>query len=151
MSKQYGLILKKKEDRSRSSYEANRISREAKVVIDKALEEDPDIFAYDEIYDEMKSSQNASYSKATNSNDIKKGSKFIGKLKLNAEKRKVAEERRIDRQIEREREAEGDQFADKEIFVTDAYKQKLMERKVYEERERKEIELEGLCKIIIIR
>ena len=64
-------------------------------------------------------------------------------MKLNADQRKIAEERRLDRKIEKEREAEGDLFKDKDVFVTDAYKQKLMERKIYEERERKEIELEG--------
>lgn len=149
MSKQYGLILKKKDDPpARPIYEANRIKREAKVVIDKALEEDPNIFAYDEIYDDMKKKENAKYSKdeSEGTTEIKRKSKFINNLILHAEKRKAAEERRIDRKIEKEREAEGDEFADKEIFVTGAYKQKLAERKIYEEIEKKEMELEGkLC------
>lgn len=137
MAKQYGLIhMKKSEDA--------RTKREVKVVIDKALEEDPNIFAYDEVYDDMKKEQNQRAGVSTASGDgAKRQSKFIGGLKQNAEMRKIAEERRIDRKIEREREAEGDQFADKEIFVTEAYKQKLLERKLYDEREKKEIELEG--------
>ena len=125
MSKQYGLILK----------------REAKLQIDKALEEDPSIFEYDEVYDQMKKDRNVGSKEATK--NVERKSKFIESLKLNADQRKIAEERRLDRKIEKEREAEGDLFKDKDVFVTDAYKQKLMERKIYEERERKEIELEG--------
>lgn len=137
MAKQYGLIhMKKSEDA--------RIKREAKVVIDKALEEDPNIFAYDEVYDDMKKEQEQRAGVSTGSGDgVKRQSKFIGNLKLNAEKRKIAEERRNDRKIQKERDAEGDQFADKEIFVTEAYRQKLLERKLYDAREKKEIELEG--------
>lgn len=145
MAKQYGLISMKKKS------EDARIKREAKMVIDKALEEDPNIFAYDEVYDDMKKEQDQMAGVSAGSGDgTKKKSKFIGNLKLNAEKRKIAEEHRIDRKIEREREAEGDQFADKESFVTEAYRQKLLERKIYEEREKKEIELEGRQSILPI-
>ena len=48
----------------------------------------------------------------------------------------IAEERRPARKIEKECEAEGDLF-NKNKDVIDAYKQKLMERKIYEEQEMK--------------
>ena len=35
--------------------------------------------------------------------------------------RKKEQERRIERNVQREREKEGDEFADKESFVTGAY------------------------------
>lgn len=142
MAKQYGLINMKKKS------EDARTKRETKMVIDRALEEDPNIFAYDEIYDDIHKERDQTAGVSAASDDgAKKKSKFIGNLKLNAEKRKIAEEHRIDRKIEREREAEGDQFADKESFVTEAYRQKLLERKLYEEREKKEMELEGMKSI----
>ena len=51
-------------------------------------------------------------------------------------------ERRFDRKIQAEREAEGDQFADKETFVTASYKQKLEEKRIAEEKARMEEALE---------
>jgi coiled-coil domain-containing protein 55 len=38
-----------------------------------------------------------------------------------AEVRKKEEERRVERQVQKEREAEGSEFADKDAFVTSAY------------------------------
>jgi len=60
-----------------------------------------------------------------------------------AEVRKKEEERRIERGVQRERQAEGEAFADKEQFVTSAYRQKLIELREAEEKERREAELEG--------
>lgn len=47
-------------------------------------------------------------------------------------------------QIQKEREKEGDEFADKEIFVTSAYKKKLEELRKEEEREKYEEYLESI-------
>lgn len=47
-------------------------------------------------------------------------------------------------QIQKEREKEGDEFADKEVFVTSAYKKKLEEMKLEEEREKREEYLESI-------
>ena len=44
--------------------------------------------------------------------------------------------------IQREREAEGDEFKDKEAFVTQAYKEQMEELRRAEEEERKR---EGKC------
>lgn len=60
--------------------------------------------------------------------------RYIQNLLVQAEKRKVEYERRNERLIQKEREAEGDQFKGKEAFVTASYKAKLEElRKLDEE------------------
>lgn len=59
------------------------------------------------------------------------------------EERKKEQERRDDRKIQKEREAEGAQFADKEAYVTSAYRQKLKERQEELEREKRAAEIEG--------
>ena len=59
------------------------------------------------------------------------------KLLESAEQRRHQQERRVERQVQLERDQEGDEFADKEQFVTEAYRQRLLERKKEEEQERK--------------
>ena len=60
-----------------------------------------------------------------------------------AEQRKKDYEKRIERQVQKEREAEKGQFEDKETFVTSAYRKKMQEMAEEEEKERREAELEG--------
>jgi coiled-coil domain-containing protein 55 len=61
-----------------------------------------------------------------------------------AEKRKMENERRVERQVQKEREEEGLEFKDKEEFVTSAYRAKLEEFRLQEERERLEDAVEGI-------
>jgi len=56
---------------------------------------------------------------------------------VHAEKRKIEYERRNERLIQKEREAEGDEFHDKEAFVTSSYKKKLEELKKLDEEDLK--------------
>ena len=69
--------------------------------------------------------------------------KYIKNLLKTAEARKLENERRIERQVQKEREQEGDMYADKESFVTAAYKEKLKERQEQEEAEKRKEMLEG--------
>lgn len=62
--------------------------------------------------------------------------KYIGNLLRTAEARKAEQERRTERKVQKEREAEGDEFGDKEAYVTPAYRAKLAELKRLEEEER---------------
>lgn len=62
--------------------------------------------------------------------------KYIQELLRTAEVRKIETERRQERKVQKEREAEGDMFQDKEAFVTPAYRAKLEELKKLEEEER---------------
>lgn len=63
--------------------------------------------------------------------------RYIQNLLVQAEKRKIEYERRNERIIQKEREAEGDEFHDKEAFVTSSYKKKLEELKKLDEEDLK--------------
>lgn len=114
-----------------------RPNLQVKSVVDKALEEDPNVFAYDEVYDDIKAEKEAKVSKKSST------PKYMGSLLKSAELRKREQERREERKIQKEREEEGDEFADKEAFITPAYKEKLEELKKTEEREKKESAFEA--------
>lgn len=70
----------------------------------KAIEEDPTIYQYDELYDEM--DQKRQDSKLSRK-DLDKKPKYINKLLATAERRKRENERRIEKQVQKEREEEG--------------------------------------------
>lgn len=107
----------------------------------KALDEDPTIYQYDEVFDEMK--QTEEQGKAVKK-EAKKTSKYIENLLKTADRRKREQEHRIERMVQKEREAEGAMFADKESFVTSAYKAKLEELKKMEEEEQNMDRLEAI-------
>ena len=69
--------------------------------------------------------------------------KYIHTLLKTAEQRKKEYEKHIERQVQKEREAEKGQFEDKETFVTSAYRKKMQEMAEEEEREKRQAELEG--------
>lgn len=114
---------------------------QARQAQENALKEDPTIYQYDELYDDMTATREES--KKAKTEEVK-NSKYIAKLLVTAEKRKKEHERRIERQVQKERETEGDIYKDKEIFVTAAYRAKLEEMKMAEEAERREEYLEGI-------
>lgn len=101
-----------------------------------AEELDPSIYDYDAVYDSMKP-QKHEYEK-----DGEKKKDYMKALRDAAALRKrdqvIAEERKL----AKEREAEGDEFKDKEKFVTGAYKRQQEEarRLEQEEKEREERE-----------
>lgn len=115
--------------------------RQARIVQEKALEEDPTIFQYDELYDDMTATRDDA--KKAKTTEVKK-SKYIERLLVTAESRKKDYERRIERQVQRERAAEGDMYKDKETFVTATYRAKLEEMKKAEEADRREQYLEAI-------
>jgi hypothetical protein len=97
---------------------------------------DPSIYDYDAAYDSFKAAKAAAA--ATSSTDpsstdpsttTEKKPKYFASLlsaaETRARDRQIAEERRL----QRERAAEGDEFADKEQFVTDAYRRQQEENK----------------------
>jgi coiled-coil domain-containing protein 55 len=61
--------------------------------------------------------------------------RYIENLMKHAEIRNRERERRLERQVQKEREAEGNEFADKESFVTSAYRKKMEEMQKQEEEE----------------
>lgn len=63
--------------------------------------------------------------------------KYIGGLLASASTRKLDYLRAEEKLMQREREAEGDEFADKESFVTQAYKDQMAAVRAAEEEEKK--------------
>lgn len=115
--------------------------RRAKNLQEKALAEDPTIFQYDELYDDMENKREEE--KKIKSNEPKKA-KYITKLLETAERRKLENELRVERQVQKEREAEGEQFKDKEAFVTSSYRKKLEEMRKLEEQNKRDDYLEAI-------
>lgn len=109
---------------------------------EEALAVDPNIFQYDEVYDEIESKRKEE--KLAKKSLEARAPKYIKKLLETAEKRKLENERRVERQVQKDREAEGEEFKDKESFVTSAYRKKLEEMKEAEELEKREAYLENI-------
>lgn len=97
---------------------------------ESAEELDANIYDYDAVYDSLKPK------KKTTIEDQERKPKYMSNLLAAAAIRKrdatIAEEKKL----AREREAEGDEYADKEKFVTSAYKKQQEENRRLEEEER---------------
>ncbi|XP_012216056.1 nuclear speckle splicing regulatory protein 1 [Linepithema humile] len=167
-NKQYGLILPKKQQEKtapklsnvfgddnasdeddgtdwvkkalKAESEKNKMKKQTKLDIQKALNEDPTIYQYDEVYDDMERTK----SQANLTKQIEKKPRYIQNLLKTADRRKKEQEHRIERMVQKEREAEGDMYADKESFVTSAYRAKLEEFKKMEEEEVRMNRLEAI-------
>lgn len=98
----------------------------------EALEQDPSIFDYDGVYDEMKGKT----ARPLQEDRIKREPKYIGKLMQKAKIRQQEQEIVYERQLAKERNKEDHLYADKEKFVTAAYKKKLAEQAKWLEEER---------------
>ncbi|KAK3340319.1 coiled-coil domain-containing protein 55-domain containing protein [Neurospora tetraspora] len=104
-----------------------------------AADADPSIYDYDAVYDSFKVPQK----KEKEADNKEKRPRYFDALQKAAETRErdraIAEEKKL----KREREAEGDAFADKEKFVTEAYKRQQEENRRLEEEEKKREEEEA--------
>lgn len=92
---------------------------------------DPNIYDYDAVYDSLHAKPSSSNSTA----DSEKKPKYMSNLLAAAEVRKRDQLRAKEKMLAKERELEGDEFADKEKFVTGAYKRQQEEMKRLEEEE----------------
>ncbi|KAH8696043.1 coiled-coil domain-containing protein 55-domain containing protein [Talaromyces proteolyticus] len=100
----------------------------------EAEELDPSIYSYDAVYDSIKAKREKP--KKTD-NGEQESSRYMDALLRSAEVRKRDQLRARDRVLAKEREAEGDEYADKEKFVTAAYRAQQDEVKRMEEEEAK--------------
>lgn len=98
----------------------------------KALEEDPSVFDYDGVYDEMKEQ----IARPRVQDRTERKSKYIETLMEKAKEREREHEIIYERKLLKERSKDDDLFADKEKFVTSAYKKKLAEQEKWLEEER---------------
>ncbi|XP_071452306.1 nuclear speckle splicing regulatory protein 1-like [Hetaerina americana] len=166
--KQYGLLVPKKagpnlqprhsifgDDSDSESVEGSSCNakpfknesiqkRQTKLDIKKALEQDPTVYQYDEVYDEMEERKMEQKNKKK---DPEKKPKYIQSLLATAERRKREQERRTERKVQKEREAEGEEFKDKESFVTSAYRKKLEEFQEMDEQERLQDKIEEITDV----
>lgn len=102
---------------------------------------DPSIYDYDAAYDVIHARD--AQRKAEQEKAAEEGrSRYIDGLMKSAETRKQNLLRAKEKMLQREREAEGDEFADKEKFVTEAYRKQQEENRKLEEAERKREEEE---------
>eukprot|EP01018_Ginkgo_biloba_P029305 Gb_11153 [translate_table: standard] len=98
----------------------------------QALEQDPTVFDYDCVYDEMKNKR----ARPLEHDRSKRESKYIGKLMEKAKARQQEQEIIHERILAKERSKEDELYGNKEKFVTNAYKKKLAEREKWVEEER---------------
>jgi coiled-coil domain-containing protein 55 len=121
--------------------------------IEQALEEDPNIYEYDEVYEQVSSTvqqeqkREAKKRLERETNTTRQAKYMTGLLEKNEQRQKEYEKVQ-ERKIQRERELEGDLYADKEVFVTAAYKAKLAERQADLEREKLEDKREEMLNIL---
>ncbi|EDQ91011.1 uncharacterized protein MONBRDRAFT_6714 [Monosiga brevicollis MX1] len=119
--------------------------QEAQRDVEKALEEDDTIFDYDEVYDSMNQERmrNDPRFERFKEKKEKPKAKYINALMKSAAERKMVDELRRERVAQKERDQEDGEFADKEEFVTEAFKKKLLELREFEAREKAEEEAEA--------
>ncbi|KDP35472.1 hypothetical protein JCGZ_10865 [Jatropha curcas] len=99
----------------------------------KALEEDPSVFDYDGVYDDMK--QKIAQPREQDRQERKP--KYIQTLIKKAEQRQREHEVIYERKLAKERSKDDHLYADKDKFVTSAYKKKLAEQAQWMEEERR--------------
>nr|CAG4645797.1 EOG090X0D2W [Lynceus sp. MCZ IZ 141354] len=127
----------------KSKTERSIQSNQARQAASRALEEDPTVFQYDEVYDNMERQKEER--KSTKAVDRKP--RYITNLLKTAEKRKLEYERRTERKVQKERETEGERYNDKESYVTSAYKAKLEEFQKAEEEEKRKDQIEAMLDV----
>jgi coiled-coil domain-containing protein 55 len=104
----------------------------AKTLEENALKEDPTVFQYDELYDEMMEGKEDHAQSRKQDFDpsfgrARKESRYITQLKKSADIRKIDDERVFQMKLKKEADAEAHLYGDKEKFVTTAYKERLSE------------------------
>lgn len=102
---------------------------------------DPSIYDYDAAYDAIHA-KSAAKKAAEKQDALERKPKYMTNLLAAAEVRKRDQLRAQDRLLQKQREEEGEEFADKDMFVTEAYKkqQEEVKRMEAEEAEREEAE-----------
>jgi len=91
---------------------------------ERALAEDPNAFDYDTVYDQMQAQKHAKNAK-DKAADKQKEPKYAQALMKAKNRREIEEASRDARMQEKERIKEGEQFAEKESFVTGAYRKQM--------------------------
>lgn len=116
--------------------------RESAAYAAKATELDPSIYDYDSFHTAATAASSARKAAAKQETAVQ-GPKYMNALLSAAAQRKQDQQVAREKFLQKEREAEGDEFADKEAFVTGAYKAQQEENaRLREEEEKKAAEEE---------
>jgi len=172
MGKQYGLILKKKDSKpalqksklsffdddnsdedTKTAIEKDllkvsakkKINKQTQLDVQRALEQDPTVYEYDELYDDMKAEKEDQKKEKKDPKNRK--SKYMDGIMKTFQKRELLHARREERKAHKERAEEKDEFADKEQFITNAYREKLKEMKAAEEEEARMDKIEEIMDV----
>lgn len=127
------LLVQKKDEEDRTDLSSIQAAR---AHVKAAEEVDASIFDYDSFHD-AKASVTESKKAAARQDAIERKPKYINNLLDAAAQRKQDQLIAREKLLQKEREAEGDEFADKEKFVTGAYKVQQEEARKAEEEEKK--------------
>lgn len=111
------------------------LSRTERRAREEALKLDASVYDYDSVYDGMKAAE-ARVAEARKAATTTTGPKYIDSFLAAAATRKLDRLRAEEKMLERERAAEGDEFADKDKFVTEAYKKQMEEVRAAEAEEK---------------
>ena len=113
--------------------------RNAKLQNEAASKLDSSVYDYDAVYETF----TAKDKPTKHENGDTTVPKYMSNLLASAETRKRDQLRATEKQLQREREQEGDEFAEKEQFVTTAYKKRQEENRQLEEQEKLREEAEN--------
>ncbi|KAJ2615855.1 hypothetical protein H4S08_001049 [Coemansia sp. RSA 1365] len=123
-------------------YPGSAQTRESAKLASELETSDPTVFAYDELYDSISSNSQHHRDSRRSQKSADSRPRYMEKLIETAKQRKVHAEVTREKMLAKTREREGDEFADKESFVTAAYKeQKEQRQKLVEEEDAKEKEM----------
>ncbi|CCM02377.1 uncharacterized protein FIBRA_04472 [Fibroporia radiculosa] len=117
------------------------MSKTAKQKMEAEMKVDSTVFEYDEVWDKMQEAKHRQ-KEAKEADSKERKPKYISGLLSSAATRRLDHLRAEQKMIQREREAEGDEFKDKDAFVTQAYKDQIAEMRKAEEEEKLREELE---------
>lgn len=116
------------------------MSKATKRKLEEEKKVDATVFEYDEVWDKMQEAK-LRQKEAKEAEAKERKPKYIEGLLTSAATRRLDHLRAEEKMIQRERELEGDEFKDKEAFVTQAYKEQMAElRRAEEEEKRREEE-----------
>ncbi|KDQ18438.1 hypothetical protein BOTBODRAFT_103774 [Botryobasidium botryosum FD-172 SS1] len=119
---------------------SKKLSRAERKRMEEEKAIDNTVYEYDAVWDRMKDAERHA-KEAREEESKERKPKYIKNLLNSAATRKLDHLRAEEKMMQREREAEGDEFADKEKFVTQAYKDQMAEvRRAEEEEKRREEE-----------
>ncbi|KAJ3269451.1 hypothetical protein HDV01_001407 [Terramyces sp. JEL0728] len=112
-------------------------------VQEKAIEEDTNVYEYDNVYDDLKRIQNHKKQlKDGVDEEGRKKARYMEKLIKTSQQRKQYLQQSKDKRLKEDRDREIELYGEKEEFVTEAYKQNLEDMRLLQEKEKQDELLE---------